>query len=118
MLQIKGNNTYTFTLKALVVFKITFSWNCLALSDNRILDVGTFFDDDFIAEKRSLKVGAGLDDDVIHQDAIGQPNLLLDLAVGADRAVLDRRLVGDQTFLANKTFGSDLLKNPDKLRFK
>ena len=60
-----------------------------------------------------MNIGSGLDCDAIHDDAICQLDLLLDLAVRPDAAVLDRRLVRDQTLLSNQTLGAKLSSRID-----
>jgi hypothetical protein len=60
------------------------------------------------ATKKKGVIAVTPDDDPVHDDAIGQLHLLLDSAVAADDAILDRRLVRNLRLLADQTFGAHL----------
>jgi hypothetical protein len=60
------------------------------------------------ATKKKRVIAVTPDDDPVHDDAVGQLHLLLDGAVAADDAILDRRLVRDLRLFADQTFGAHL----------
>ena len=74
---------------------VTFSGNNLALSNDRILDITLILKRRAIADDRSLNIASRLDCHTVHDDAVGELDLLLDAAVWTDATVFDRCFVTD-----------------------
>merc|ERR1719376_879059 len=83
-----------------VVFSVR---NFDVLSDDGVFEGDLLADDGVVAEKRSGDVGETPDVNVVHDDAVGQPQLGIDDAAAADHAVLDGRSLGNHRSLAHKT---------------
>ena len=85
----------------------------VSLSHDAVLNLATLRDRSAVAYDAPDEVAALLYGNVVHDDAIGETNLLLDNATGAEDGILEGGLVRHAGSFTHKALGADLRLWPD-----